>query len=158
MRGTVMFKHLMLYAKPSHSNVSLPETHSNDVVLERYSNGRSQASYSSSDITDGANRLWNQHFSNSNSPLFMTLPLHTPLGLATFTGSVQNGSKIYVAGTYNMQKILQGISKQGSNTVVIEKDIFEMEPPSKKAEEFQALCENVERVVVGSTSSVGKSQ
>jgi hypothetical protein len=57
-----------------------------------------------------------------------------------------------------MQKILHGISKQGSNTVVIEKDIFEMEPPSKKAEEFQALCENVERVVVGSTSSVGKSQ
>jgi hypothetical protein len=89
IRGAIKFKDAMVYANPKLSTKELPTNTASDLAFEAYKNGKKVASYSSGDLASHANNLWNSQLSKyaGIKPVYMSLNLETPLGLATFLGS-----------------------------------------------------------------------
>ena len=100
----------MVYANPKLTTLSIPENSPSDTVFESYANGRQVASHSNSDIVSLSERMYSTHFSQAgNSPVFMCLDLETPLALASFLGNNANMHKVFIPGTFNMNKIMEDI-------------------------------------------------
>lgn len=81
----------MVYANPKISNYEIPENNPSDLVFSSYKNGKEVSSYTSSDIVHKSQSLWNNHFSKAGeNPVFISLNLETPLGLASFIANNAN--------------------------------------------------------------------
>ena len=91
IRGVIKFKDSMVYANPKISNYEIPENNPSDLVFSSYKNGKEVSSYTSSDIVTKSQSLWNDHFSKAGeNPVFISLNLETPLGLASFIANNAN--------------------------------------------------------------------
>mmetsp|Transcript_40078 Transcript_40078/g.38597 ORF Transcript_40078/g.38597 Transcript_40078/m.38597 type:complete len:112 (+) Transcript_40078:589-924(+) len=91
------------------------------------------------------------------SPVFVSLDLETPLGLATFLANSAHMRKIFIPATFNVSKIIKSIKTQDSKIVVCDKDLFEMAPPEKYELEMKQACESVKKVIIASGESSGSS-
>lgn len=114
IRGVIKFKDSMVYANPAVSNFEIPENQSSDVAMSSYQNGKEVASLTSGDLVQHANSLWNSHFSKAagEQPVFISVNLETPLGLAAFLANNANQKKVYIPSTFNMSKILTSLKTQ----------------------------------------------
>ena len=110
-------------------------------------------------MVNQAQTLYTNHFSDieSSKPVFMSLNLETPLGLATFLANNFKHQKVYIPSTFSMNQILQGLKNQQSTVVVCDKELYELEPPQKHLEELQKQVNSVKKVVVASSGKLGKS-
>jgi len=118
IRGVIKFKDSMVYANPSLSNNEIPENQAGDAAFSSYQNGKEVASFTSGDLVQHSRNLWNEHFSKGETPVFISVNLETPLGLATFLANNANSRKVYIPSSFNMNKILTSLKTQGSTTVV----------------------------------------
>lgn len=82
----------MVYANPKLSLTQLPENSTADTVFEAYQSGKNSVSYTNGELASFANTLWSSHLQHANEqhPVFMSLDLETPLGLATFIANNAN--------------------------------------------------------------------
>jgi len=81
----------MVYAVPSQSKFEIPENSPSDLAFQAYQNGKEVASFTSGDLVKNANQLWSETFSKSGEkPVFISLNLETPLGLASFLANNAN--------------------------------------------------------------------
>ncbi len=62
----------------------------------------------------------------------MSLNLETPLALASFIAINSNLRKVYIPATFNVNKIVESIKIQQSEQVVIDEDLFTLQPPEAK--------------------------
>lgn len=121
IRGVIKFKDSMVYANPSLSHFEIPENSPSDVAFQTYKNGRESSSFSSSELVGHASRLWESHFSKAGEqPVFISLNLETPLGLASFLANNANQQKVYIPSTFGMTKILTSLKTQQSSAIVID--------------------------------------
>jgi hypothetical protein len=57
-----------------------------------------------------AQKLWSSHFSKAGeNPVFLSVDLETPLGLASFIANNANFQKVYIPSSFNMSKILTSL-------------------------------------------------
>jgi len=133
IRGVIKFKDAMVYATPSQSNFEIPENSGSDLAFQSYQNGKEIASLTSTDLARQANSLWSSHFSKSGEqPLFISLNLETPLGLASFLSANSHFKKVYIPSTFNMTQILTSLKTQESTTIVCDSELYQLEPPASK--------------------------
>lgn len=160
IRGVIKFKDSMVYATPSLSNFEIPENQSSDVAFESYKGGRQVSSLTSGDLVDKANSLWHNHFSKAGeNPVFVSLNLETPLGLASFLSNNANQQKVYIPSSFNMSKILTSLKTQQSTTAVIDRELFDLEAPSHKVAELTEQAQSITKVLVAQDggAKLGKS-
>lgn len=158
IRGVIKFKDAMVYANPKISNYSIPENNPSDVVIQSYQNGKEVSSYTSGDIVKSAQSLWSNHFSKAGeTPVFISVNLETPLGLASFIANNANCQKVYIPATFNMSKILHSLKTQESRVVVCDEELYTLEPPQSKRAELVEQTTSVKKVVVASSKKVGSS-
>ena len=113
IRGVIKFKDSMVYATPSQSSYEIPENSPSDLAFQTYQNGREVAGYTNGDFVVKANDLWDTYFNKSGDhPVFISLNLETPLGLASFLANNANQQKVYIPSTFNMTKILTSLKTQ----------------------------------------------
>ena len=63
----------MVYANPKLSNYEITENSPSDVAISSYQNGKEIASFTSSEIVNKAQSLWNNHFSKAGEqPVFIS--------------------------------------------------------------------------------------
>jgi hypothetical protein len=119
IRGVIKFKDAMVYANPKLSNYEIPENSPSDVAFQTYANGTQAASLTSGELVNNAQRLWSNIFSKSGEePVFISLDLETPLGLASFIANNANFQKVYIPSSFNMSKILHSLKTQDSKVIV----------------------------------------
>jgi len=160
IRGVMKFKDSMVYATPSLSNFEIPENQSSDVAFESYKGGKQVSSLTSGDLVSQANSLWQNHFSKAGeNPVFVSLNLETPLGLASFLSNNAHKQKVYIPSSFNMSKILTSLKTQQSTTAVIDRELFDLEAPAHKVAELTEQAQSVTKVLVASQggSKIGKS-
>ena len=110
IRGVIKFKDSMVYANPKLSNYEIPDNSASDIVFQTYANGKQTASLTSGDLVNHSQRLWSNIFSKSGEqPVFISLDLETPLGLASFIANNANFQKVYIPSSFNMSKILHSL-------------------------------------------------
>ena len=130
IRGVIKFKDSMVYANPKLSNYEIPENNPSDLVFSSYQNGKEVSSYSSGDIVNKAQSLWNNEFSKAGeNPVFISLNLETPLGLSSFIANNANFQKVYIPSSFNMSKILHSLKTQDSKVIVCDEELYSLEPP-----------------------------
>jgi hypothetical protein len=148
----------MVYANPKISNYSIPENSPSDVVIQSYQNGKEVSSYTSGDIVKSAQQLWSNHFSKAGEhPVFISVNLETPLGLASFIANNANCQKVYIPATFNMSKILHSLKTQETRVVVCDEELYTLEPPQNKKAELAEQTTSVKKVVVASNKKVSAS-
>lgn len=158
IRGVIKFKDAMVYANPALSNFELPENSSSDEAFALYSNGKRASSFTSGELVSQAKNLWNNHFSKAGEqPVFISLDLETPLGLASFLANNAHKQKVYIPSSFNMTQILTSLKTQGSSIAVIDKELYELEAPSARQAEFAQMTQSVRKVIVASANRPGKS-
>jgi hypothetical protein len=136
----IKFKDAMVYANPKMSLVEIPENSTSDQAFEVYQGGKKVATYTNGDLSKHAQNLWDSHFSQSSHddhPVYMSLNLETPLALASFIANNANLRKVYIPATFNVNKIIESIKTQHSETVVVDQDLFQLQPPKEKAAEYE---------------------
>lgn len=102
----------MVYANPKLSNYEIPENSPNDVAFTSYSHGKA-SSFTNGDLVSSAEKLWHDHFSNAGeTPVFISVDLETPLGLASFIANNANFQKVYIPASFSMSKILTSLKTQ----------------------------------------------
>lgn len=127
----------MVYANPSLSNFEIPDNSSSDTAFISYQGGKQASTFSSGDLVSQSRNLWKQHFSKAGeTPVFISLNLETPLGLASFLANNANQQKVYIPSSFNMSQILTSLKTQQSSTVVIDQELFELDVPSSKKSEL----------------------
>ena len=158
IRGVIKFKDSMVYANPKISNYEITENNPSDVAISSYQNGKEVASYTSNEIVNKAQGLWNSHFSKAGEqPVFISLNLETPLGLASFIANNANSQKVYIPSSFNMSRILHSLKTQDSKVVVCDEELYQLEPPQSKKQELAALTESVKMVIVASSKKQSAS-
>lgn len=158
IRGVIKFKDSMVYANPKFSNYEITENSPSDIAISSYQNGKEFASFTSSEIVNKAQSLWNNHFSKAGEqPVFISLNLETPLGLASFIANNANFQKVYIPSSFSMSKILHSLKTQDSKVVVCDEELYQLDPPQSKKQEFTALTESVKKIVVASSKNQSSS-
>lgn len=148
----------MVYANPKISTYQIPENNPEDVVIQSYKNGKEFASYTSGDIVNSAQSLWSNHFSQAGEhPVFISLNLETPLGLASFIANNANFQKVYIPATFNMSKILHSLKTQESKVIVCDEELFTLEPPQSKQAELAEQTSSVKKAIVASNKKLTSS-
>ena len=110
IRGVIKFKDAMVYANPKFSNFEIPENSPSDVAFQAYSNGKQVSYLTNGDLVNSSQKLWSSLFSKSGEqPVFISLDLETPLGLASFIANNANFQKVYIPSSFNMCKILHSL-------------------------------------------------
>ena len=111
IRGTIKFKDTMFYADADMTTLQIPENRADATVFEVYQGGSLAHTYSSSDMLDHAQKIYDSHFAGGDAlaPVFMPLDLETPLGFACFLGNNLNGRKVFVPANYNMTRIIRSL-------------------------------------------------
>lgn len=150
IRGTTKFKENMLYTKKSLTNFRIPGCNSTDLALECFSKGKLLESYTHKDITSKADELWRKYLNTDDKihPVFLTVSLKYPLGLATLIACTQNGRKVFIPSTYNIAKIAKSFSHQKSDVLVCEEDVFSFEPPVHKYDEVKESISHFKKALV----------
>ncbi|CDW74005.1 amp-binding protein [Stylonychia lemnae] len=161
IRGVIKFKDSMVYASPSLSTVQIPDNRADDQAFVSYQNGKRVSSLTNGEITQHAQSLWENHYSQhaDSNPVFMSLNLETPLALASFIANNSNLQKVYIPSSFNVNKIIENIKVQGSHTLVCDADLYTLEPPQSRKAEFEGYTQTIKRSVIASNdgNSVGKS-
>jgi hypothetical protein len=112
----------------------------------------------SGELVNQAQRLWSTIFNKSGEqPVFISLDLETPLGLASFIANNANFQKVYIPSSFNMSKILHSLKTQESKVIVCDQELFQLEPPSSKQAEYAELTSSVQRAIVASSKKVSGS-
>jgi hypothetical protein len=112
----------------------------------------------SSELVSQSQRLWSNVFNKSGEhPVFISLDLETPLGLAAFIANNANFQKVYIPSSFNMSKILHSLKTQESKVIVCDQDLFQLEPPAAKQAEYAELTSSVKKAVVASSKKVSGS-
>jgi len=78
----------------------------------------------------------------------MSLNLETPLALAAFIANNASLRKVYVPATFNVNRIIEGVRTQHAETVVVDHELFTLEPPKDRLKEYEESTRSVSRVVV----------
>lgn len=119
-----------------------------DVALVALKDGRA-TEYSSGDLVNHADNLWNNHFSkaaNDVQPVFMAADLESPLGISSFLACSTNFKKMFVPGTYNMSSLLKALPLQGSNFLVCDSDFYSLQAPA--GSDYPEMCSGIKNVLV----------
>ncbi len=112
----------------------------------------------SGELVNQAQRLWSTIFNKSGEqPVFISLDLETPLGLASFIANNANFQKVYIPSSFNMSKILHSLKTQESKVIVCDQELFQLEPPTSKQAEYAELTSSVQRAIVASSKKVNGS-
>lgn len=82
------------------------------------------------------------------NPIFLTVSLKYPLGLATLVACTQHGRKVFIPSTYNIAKIAKSFSYQKSDVLVCEEDVFSFEPPIHKYDEIKENTSHFKKALV----------
>ena len=137
----------MVYASPSVSSFQIPENKAEDQAFISYQGGKRVSAYTNGELAQHAQSLWEKHFNthspNDPHPVYMSLNLETPLALASFIANNANLTKVYIPSTYNVNKIIESIKTQGSQTLVCDSDLFTLEPPKERKLEFEQNTHSV---------------
>jgi hypothetical protein len=145
----------MVYANPKLSNFEIPENSSSDVAFQAYSHGKLVSTLTSGELVSSAQSLWNSHFSKAGeTPVFISLDLETPLGLASFIANNANFQKVYIPASFNMTSILTSLKTQESKMIACDSDLYTLEPPQAKRAEFAEMTQTVKKVIVASSKKV----
>lgn len=106
-----------------------------------------------------ASNLWSAHFKQGDSatPVFISVDLETPLGLASFLANNAHGRKVYIPSSFNMNRILTSLKTQQSTTIVTDQELVEIEAPASKKAEFAELTQSVTKIVVAGNKRVSAS-
>ena len=156
--GVNKFRDIGVYTTPSMSSRQIPENQS-DAVTHIAFEGSRQHEYTSSDMVDNAQRLWDSHLSqtkqaeHTESPVFMPCDLETPFGFAAFLALSSNLKKVFIPGTFNVSQMLKSVPRQGSTFVVCDEDLYSVEMPSASASNYQEMCSDVTGVLVAGNAS-----
>ena len=120
IRGTSKFKENMSYVKSTMTNLQIPGCSDSDVAIESFSEGKKVTSITQSELVSTAVKVYEKYLDTENKslPIFLTVSLQYPLGLATFVGSLYNGRKVFIPSTYNIAKIAQSFNFQKSEVLV----------------------------------------
>lgn len=160
--GVNKFKDSMFYANTALTNLSLPENKGESNVFEVYANGRLSHSFTSEELLNQAQRVYDRFFASSDKvvPVSTPLDLQTPFGFACFLGNNVNGRKIFVPSNYNMTRIIRAIEVQQSTELVCDAEFFGQRPSEAKKAEYHNLLQNVQKVIVAEDgqSSAGSSE
>jgi len=157
IRGVIKYKDSMSYLNPKNSLHELPENSGSDLAFESYSGGRKHSEHTSQQLSEAASKLWSDHFSDDkfDLPVFMSLDLETPLGLAAFLANNANLRKVFIPSSFNMAHILKCIELQGSSHLVCDADFFQVKPPSHTLDAMKDKVKTVKKVLVGSKDGKG---
>lgn len=90
----------------------------------------------SSDFVSASQNLWNFHLSHGDAPIFFSSDFEKPVGFATFLACSTHLRKLFVPGTFNVSKMVKSVPRQGSELVVCDSDLYNLEAPSKKQQEY----------------------
>ena len=172
IRGTIKYKDSLVYATSEYAGFELPMNDGNSQLFECYRDSKRVSTFTNAEIAAKSGELWSCHFSLSAGdhtdaklfnvevksgttakPVFMSLDLETPLGLATFLANSANHRKVFIPSTFNMSKILKSVSAQQSVDLVCDKDFFELEAPGPVAAEYKEMCSSVKNVIVAGQGS-----
>ncbi len=129
IRGVNMFKDLAVYANPAYSSRQIPPNEASASAFLALKDGRQAASYSSGEIVEQAQALWDSHLhkaTESDAPVFMSCDLETPLGFAAFLACSSNFKKVFIPGTYNMSSLLKALPTQNSSFLVCDEDFYSL--------------------------------
>lgn len=144
IRGVIKFKDSMVYANPNISTFEIPENSPSDLAFSAYKNGKEVSSFTSGELASHANSLWSNHFSKfGDTPVFISLNLETPLGLASFLANNANFQKVYIPSSFNMTKILTSLKTQQSSTIVCDQELYELEVSQQKQNEYSEITKSV---------------
>ena len=158
IRGVIKFKDAMVYANPKISTYEIPENSASDVAFQSYQNGKEVASFTSGELAQHAQDLWQNYFSKAeDKPVFISLNLETPLGLTSFIANNANLQKVYIPSTFNMTKILTSLKTQESHMIVCDQELYQLEPPKAREQEFSEMAKSVQRIIVATTKKLGIS-
>lgn len=155
IRGVNMYKDLAVYANPVYSSRQIPTNDADATCFVALKDGK-QTTYTSGEIVDQAQLLWDNHLSHSTSdesPVFMSCDLETPLGFASFLACSTNFKKVFIPGTYNMSSLLKALPTQNSSYLVCDTDFYNLEAPP--IGNYEEMCSQVRNVLVAGT--MGKS-
>lgn len=152
MRGVNMFKDVAVYANPALSNVSLPVNSADDVTHTYLQNGREVRSLTSGECVREADRLWSTHLQPSaeqrENPVFFASDFEKPFGFLTFLGCSSHLKKLFSPGIFNVSKMIKSVPRQGSSFLVCDSDLYNLEVPAAKSQEYHDLCSKVTHVLV----------
>lgn len=156
MNGVNKFTESIFYAIPGQTtNLSLAPNEPNAEAFIAYSHGQQVSSFTSNDLVNQSEKIYNNHLVNAGGkPIFCTLDLSTPLGLACFLGSSTNNLKMFVPGSYNMSQMLKSVRRQHTNYVICDNEFYNLQVP--EGHDYIEMCSEVNNVLVGG-SQTGES-
>jgi len=157
MNGVNKFTESIFYAIPGQTtNLSIPPNDPQADAFIAYRNGQQVSSFTSNDLVNHSEKLFNNHLVNAaGKPIFCTLDLSTPLGLAAFLGTSTHQMKLFVPGTYNMSQMLKSVRRQHTNYVICDNEFYGLEVP--EGHDYIEMCSEVKNVLVGGSQSGARS-
>lgn len=110
----------MSYAKKAITNLRIPGSSESDLAIESFHGGKLVTSFSQAEIVKKSKDIYNRHIEGTDKtlPVFLTVSLQYPLGLATFVGSLSGSRKVFIPSTYNVAKITKSFNFQKSEILV----------------------------------------
>jgi hypothetical protein len=152
MRGVSMFKDVAVYANPALTNVSIPVNSSDDLTHTYLKDGRETQTYTSGEAVREADSLWNDHLEpsaeNREHPIFFASDFEKPFGFLTFMACSTHLKKLFSPGTFNVSKMIKSVPRQGSSFLVCDSELYNLEVPPQKTQEYQEMCSKVTHVLV----------
>lgn len=149
-----MFKDVAVYANPRLSNYSIP-VNSSDAISHTYlKDGKEVRNLTSSEFVQASEDLWSSHLAQAadgdhkDNPVFFSSDWEKPLGFATFLACSTHLKKLFTPGTLNASKMIKSLPRQGSNQLVCDAALYNIEVPEKKAAEYQEMSSRVTNVLV----------
>lgn len=158
MRGVNKFRDIAVYTPPSMSSRQIPENHGDSVTHIAF-NGSRQSEFTSQQMVNQAQSLWDDHLwqtkqgDHANQPVFMPCDLETPFGFAAFLSLSSNAKKMFIPGTFNVSTMLKSVPRQGSTFVVCDEDLYTVEMPQASASSYQEMCKDITGVLVAGNAS-----
>lgn len=165
IRGVNMFKDVAVYANPSMSNYSIPANSADALTHVYLRDGREVRSFTSQDFVTASQDLWQSYLSGSTEgehkdlPVFVSTDLEQPLGFATVLACSSHLKKLFVPGSFSIDRITTSLPRQGSTFLVCDEGLYNFEWPSSytPGQAFEESGKRVSQVLVGGkTNGVSK--
>ena len=92
-------------------------------------------SMTSNDFVRAAESVWVNHLQGSaegdkkDFPIFFSTDFEKPLGFVTLLACSSHLKKLFIPGTFNSSKIIKSLPSQGSNYMVCDEDLYNIELP-----------------------------
>ena len=108
MCGTNKFKEVMFYARPSMTNLKIPELSGESRAITYFKQDKSLVEFTNIDLVSHAEEFRQRELSSdeAHSPLVVSVSPGTPLGFFSLLGGIMHQKKLFVPGTFNLNTLI----------------------------------------------------